>query len=113
VLDLPDAVREDPVWFRSGGKELGRDGCRVPLPWSGSAPPFGFTTSDHTWLPTPTSWAGLTVADQSADPESTLSLYRAALAIRRTAFTGGLTWPDSPAMTGRAASSTSGRSRTQ
>jgi alpha-glucosidase len=85
VLDLPDAVREDPVWFRSGGKELGRDGCRVPLPWSGSAPPFGFTTSDHTWL-----------ADQSADPESTLSLYRAALAIRRTAFTGGLTWPDSP-----------------
>lgn len=96
VLDLPDAVREDPVWFRSGGTDIGRDGCRVPLPWSGSAPPFGFTTSERSWLPMPASWAGLTVADQEADPESTLFLYRAALAIRRTAFTGGITWLDSP-----------------
>ncbi|MGJ8493651.1 alpha-amylase family glycosyl hydrolase, partial [Glaesserella parasuis] len=43
VQDLPDSARRDPIWERSGGEEHGRDGCRVPLPWSGDAPPFGFT----------------------------------------------------------------------
>ncbi len=33
--------RQDPVWFRGGG--IGRDGCRVPIPWSGSKRPFGFS----------------------------------------------------------------------
>jgi alpha-glucosidase len=98
VLDLPDDVREDPVWFRSGGTDSGRDGCRVPLPWSGDQPPFGFSTSPTTWLPQPASWAGLTADAQRDDPESTLSLYRAAMALRSTVFTG--TEPD-----GRLASS--------
>ena len=34
VLDLPDEAREDPVFHCSGGQSLGRDGCRVPLPWT-------------------------------------------------------------------------------
>lgn len=97
VLDLPDDVREDPVWFRSGGTDIGRDGCRVPLPWSGAAPPFGFSTAEHSWLPIPPQWSALTAEAQGADPRSTLSLYRAALAIRRTAFTGALSWLDTPA----------------
>ena len=32
-----------PAWERSGHTERGRDGCRVPLPWEGDEPPFGFS----------------------------------------------------------------------
>ena len=34
---------QDPMHARSGGVDPGRDGCRVPLPWSGTAAPFGFS----------------------------------------------------------------------
>ncbi|NEC63076.1 glycoside hydrolase family 13 protein [Streptomyces sp. SID9727] len=75
----------DPLWERSGRTERGRDGARVPLPWSGARAPYGFTTADAgaTWLPQPADWAGLTVAGQETDPGSTLALYRAALRLRR------------------------------
>ncbi len=72
---------------RSGGVDPGRDGCRVPLPWSGGSPPFGFSPTDRQadpWLPQPAHWAALTVEVQSADEGSMLALYRRALAIRRT-----------------------------
>ncbi len=81
-VDLPDEVLQDPTWERSGHTDRGRDGERVPLPWSGTIPPFGFGTGPSTWLPQPASWAALTVEAQEADPESTLHLYRAALATR-------------------------------
>ncbi|WP_348633794.1 glycoside hydrolase family 13 protein [Blastococcus sp. CT_GayMR16] len=85
VEDLPDEALQDPTWERSGHTARGRDGCRVPLPWSGDTTPFGFTTEGIApWLPQPTSWAALTVAAQGADPASTLSLYRAALRLRRS-----------------------------
>ena len=42
ILDLPDELRQDPTFLRTGGTQKGRDGCRVPLPWSGTEPPFGF-----------------------------------------------------------------------
>jgi alpha-glucosidase len=42
VQDLPEAVLADPTWERSGHTRRGRDGCRVPVPWSGTEPPFGF-----------------------------------------------------------------------
>ena len=45
VDDLPDAVLQDPIWERTGHTVRGRDGCRVPLPWSGARPPFGFSTA--------------------------------------------------------------------
>lgn len=84
VEDLPLDVIEDPMHFRSGGTDPGRDGCRVPLPWSGSSSPFGFGPAESDpWLPQPASWGGLTVAAQKADPGSTLNLYRAALRLRR------------------------------
>ena len=92
--DVPPDARQDPVWFRSGGTDEGRDGCRVPLPWSGTAPPFGFGPGG-TWLPQPPSWAGLTVEAQTADPGSTLNLYRTALRLRRS-LAGPLEWLDSP-----------------
>lgn len=83
-VELPDAALQDPVWERSGHTERGRDGCRVPLPWSGDTPAFGFSDDPDTWLPMPTDWASLTVQHQSDDPGSTLSLYRQALEIRRS-----------------------------
>ena len=82
VTDLPEEVLADPIWERSGHTERGRDGCRVPIPWEGPTPPFGFGT-DASWLPMPESWRSLTVEAQRSDPESTLSLYRTALRIRR------------------------------
>lgn len=85
-VDLPDEVLQDPVWERSGHTERGRDGCRVPLPWSGTAPPFGFSTNPDTWLPIPTDWRALTVERQAADPESTLAFFRTILGLRRSAF---------------------------
>ena len=62
---------------------MGRDGCRVPLPWSGTEAPYGFT-SGKPWLPQPAGWGPLTVEAQEADPDSMLSFYRRALGLRRT-----------------------------
>ncbi|WP_034269345.1 glycoside hydrolase family 13 protein [Haloechinothrix halophila] len=92
VTDLPDDVLADPKWTRSGFTERGRDGCRVPIPWSGSEPPFGFGASS--WLPQPPEWASLTVEAQADDPYSTLSLYREALRLRRELPDGPLRWVD-------------------
>jgi alpha-glucosidase len=84
VEDLPLDLIEDPMHFRSGGTDPGRDGCRVPLPWSGTASPFGFgPDGSDPWLPQPAGWSGLSVAAQESDPESTLNLYRDALRLRR------------------------------
>ena len=90
-VDLPDEALQDPTWERSGHTERGRDKCRVPIPWSGDAPPFGFSTNADTWLPMPADWEALTVEKQRADPGSTLSFYRRALELRRerTEFDGG------------------------
>jgi alpha-glucosidase len=85
VEDLPDEVLQDPTWKRSGNTDRGRDGCRVPLPWSGTAPPFGFSLDgarSTPWLPQPADFASVTVEAQEDDPASMLSLYRAALALR-------------------------------
>ncbi|MGH1562350.1 glycoside hydrolase family 13 protein [Mumia sp. DW29H23] len=85
VEDIPHERRQDPMYARSEGVDPGRDGCRVPLPWSGDHPPYGFGPgSADTWLPQPEDWAGLTAEAQSADPASMLSLYRVALLVRRT-----------------------------
>lgn len=97
VEDLPAALRQDPTWAQSGFVDVGRDGCRVPLPWSGSAVPYGFSP-DHTptWLPQPAHWRDHTVAAQAADAQSFLNLYRAALAQRRRLWVdaGELQWLD-------------------
>ncbi|MFC4942301.1 glycoside hydrolase family 13 protein [Pseudonocardia sp. GCM10023141] len=94
-----DDLRQDPMFQRSGGVDPGRDGCRVPLPWSGSAPPFGFGPDGAapTWLPQPADWATLTVEAQAADPGSMLSLYRDALRIRRAELGDGpMRWLPAP-----------------
>ncbi len=85
-VDVPPEARQDPSWFRTG--KPGRDGCRVPIPWSGDAPPYGFGGADgvQPWIPQPTDWADLTVEAEQADPDSTLAFYQLALATRRVVF---------------------------
>ena len=100
VDGLPESILQDPIWRRSGNLLRGRDGCRVPLPWSGVAAPFGFgPEGTAAWLPQPAAWQSFTVEAEMADPESMLHLYRAALEIRRRlpGFRGeGLEWLASP-----------------
>jgi alpha-glucosidase len=47
---IPPDQLQDPMWARHGHS---RDGCRVPLPWSGDDSPFGFSHRRHaaSWLP--------------------------------------------------------------
>ncbi|MGV9301166.1 glycoside hydrolase family 13 protein [Amycolatopsis sp. NPDC003676] len=98
--DLPLEAMTDPR-ARSQGPEFSRDGERVPLPWEGTLPPYGFSRTAQTWLPMPADWAPLTVERQLEDPESTLSLYRRAVELRKhhPAFRGGdeLQWYGAPA----------------
>ncbi|MFE5793099.1 alpha-amylase family glycosyl hydrolase [Streptomyces sp. NPDC056503] len=85
VEDIPADRRDDPIYHRTGGEDPGRDGCRVPLPWSGTTEPYGFSPADATtrpWLPQPSTWAHLTAAAQEHDPASMLTLYRTALTLR-------------------------------
>ncbi|MFJ9631936.1 glycoside hydrolase family 13 protein [Streptomyces sp. NPDC101175] len=102
VEDLPESVLQDPVWERSGHTERGRDGCRIPIPWSGSKAPYGFSPDNATaspWLPQPTDWAPRTAEAQTGDETSMLELYRTALRIRRehpSLGDGTLTWLDAP-----------------
>jgi alpha-glucosidase len=86
-VDVPPEARQDPVWFRTG--RIGRDGCRVPMPWRGTRPPYGFGGRGQPWLPQPDDWAGLTVAAQRRDPSSTWSFYRDALRARRRFLDAG------------------------
>ena len=73
VLDLPDELRQDPAFLRTGES---RDGCRVPIPWSGELAPYGFGPegSELSWLPAPATWRALSVAAQTGVPGSTLEL---------------------------------------
>ncbi len=80
---LPAEARQDPTFTRTGGKEKGRDGCRVPMPWTKGAPALGFNDTGAAWLPQPDSYADLAVDQQDGHPGSTLELYRQLLALRR------------------------------
>lgn len=91
---LPDDLRQDPAWFRSDFTKPGRDGCRVPMPWAAEEPGLGFSPTGKTWLPQPESYRALAVDRQEVAPGSTLSMYRAALALRRehSLGSGELEW---------------------
>jgi alpha-glucosidase len=99
--EIPLDLLQDPMYSRSEGVDPGRDGCRVPLPWSGKEPPYGFVpdgASSTPWLPQPEDWAKLTVEAEAGDSSSMLSLYRTALSIRRShpaLGDGELVWIDS------------------
>ncbi len=87
VAEIPAAQRQDPTYFRTNQEQYGRDGCRVPLPWQPDGPSFGFGTAGA-HLPQPAWFADHAVSIEEHDPESTLSLYRRALALRHELQTG-------------------------
>ncbi|WP_066287359.1 glycoside hydrolase family 13 protein [Arthrobacter sp. B6] len=112
---LPDEARQDPTFFRTKGAEIGRDGCRVPLPWKADEPGYGFAgtftagsakpTPDAgpgarvptaPWLPQPESFQDLAADRQDGVEGSTLELYRSALAFRSAhrLGSGSFQWAD-------------------
>ncbi|MFD5710556.1 glycoside hydrolase family 13 protein [Streptomyces pharetrae] len=99
VTDLPDEARQDPAYFRAAGQDGFRDGCRVPIPWTVSGSSYGFGDGGS-WLPQPDSWAELSVEAQHGQSDSTLEMYRTALAVRRDhpalGSADNLRWCDSP-----------------
>jgi alpha-glucosidase len=99
VEDIPPELRQDPMWHRSGDTDPGRDGCRVPIPWSGGSSSFGFSPSSavgQPWLPQPAAWKAYTVEAQTGDSQSMLELYRAALRLRRDFRDEPFDWRPSP-----------------
>ena len=97
VEDMPLEARQDPIVAGTGGENLGRDGCRVPIPWTREPGSFGFgpAGSEAPWLPQPADWGTFSVEAQDGVPGSALELYRKALSIRAehpALGDGELTW---------------------
>ncbi len=94
--DIPENLRQDPTFARTGGERLGRDGCRVPLPWRSAERHLGFGDGDDPWLPLPASFTELARDAQAASPSSHLNLYRSMLALRRELGlgSGSLAWAE-------------------
>ena len=91
VLDIPRESMQDPQWFRGEGKLKSRDGCRVPLPWTSAGRSYGFGKGGA-HLPQPSWFAQVNVESQEAE-DSTLNLYREAIALRKASFsTDSLKW---------------------
>ncbi|MFI9767481.1 alpha-amylase family glycosyl hydrolase [Streptomyces sp. NPDC052415] len=94
VADLPVTVLQDPIWEQTGRVRKGRDGCRVPLPWTTGGPSYGFGDSGA-WLPQQDWFAECSVEAQDGVEGSTLELYRRALRLRRKLLEGELlTWAE-------------------
>ncbi|MGP4004070.1 glycoside hydrolase family 13 protein [Streptomyces sp. 8N706] len=102
VVDLPDEVLTDPIFHRTGSRQHVRDGCRVPLPWTGHASPFGFTSgagAARPWLPQPEWFADHATDRALADTRSFWHLYRDGLQLRRSLpqlGEGTLRWLETP-----------------
>jgi alpha-glucosidase len=101
VEDIPDDLRRDPLFEGTGRSDPGRDGARVPIPWSLSQPSYGFSPDGaqaEPWLPQPPGWAALAAEAQADDPASTLSMYTKAIRLRRERRTvlGQIEWIATP-----------------
>jgi alpha-glucosidase len=91
---LEPEFREDPTFFRTQGERVGRDGCRVPIPWEADAPAFGFNQTGKSWLPQPANFRGYARDVQRGVAGSTLELYKRLLKLRKEfdLGNGSLTW---------------------
>jgi alpha-glucosidase len=90
--EISDDARQDPIWFRTQGREVGRDGARVPLPWCPHLPHYGFSQAQRLWLPQPSDWQSLCVESQEQNERSTLNLYQKMLSLRRELRTNEFSW---------------------
>jgi alpha-glucosidase len=100
VIDLDDAQRQDPHFHRTRGEHLGRDGCRVPMPWSRTGVSLGFGPPNGApaWLSQPLAWAELSVEAQESNSMSSLARVRRAISVRRaqqSLLRGVIAWDDS------------------
>ncbi len=82
VLGIPEDQIQDPQYLRNLKVDVGRDGCRVPLPWTSSGSSFGFGDGGS-HLPQPQWFAKNSVEVESKDPQSPLSIFRKALELRK------------------------------
>jgi alpha-glucosidase len=80
VAIAPDQVR-DPFEKNVPGIGVGRDGCRTPMQWD-ATPQAGFSSAQP-WLPLPDDYVHENAANLAADRQSTLSLYRALIKLRK------------------------------
>jgi alpha-glucosidase len=96
-IDLPGEFREDPTFARTNGERVGRDGCRVPLPWEGDANEAnGFSTNGKSWLPQPGSFRVLARVKQEGVVGSTLELYKRLIKERKDygLGSGAMAWAE-------------------
>lgn len=101
-LGLPEAALEfedltDPFGIAFWPEFKGRDGCRTPMVWDGSAPNAGFSSAPKPWLPVKAPHVALAAREQSGRPDSVLEHYRRFLAFRKTRrslVTGQITFLD-------------------
>lgn len=84
-LELKPSERQDPIWYRTEGRQIGRDGCRIPMPWKRSTPSLGFSDQAESdpWLPQPRNYEEMTRDAEDSNPRSMLALYRRFLRARR------------------------------
>lgn len=82
VVDMPAEERQDPTFFRRPGVDVGRDGCRIAMPWEADAKNMGFGPGKRPHLQQPEAYRALAVDVEDKDPKSTLNMYRKALALR-------------------------------
>lgn len=102
-LGLPEAwqlegkYRQDPTYARTNGERIGRDGCRVPLPWVADATESnGFNNTGKSWLPQPANYRVFARNLQEGVAGSTLELYKRLLKVRKefNLGAGAFSWVD-------------------
>ncbi|MER8414306.1 alpha-glucosidase [Mesorhizobium sp. M1342] len=80
--DLRFEDLQDPYGIRFWPEFKGRDGCRTPMVWEGSAKNGGFSSAKP-WLPVPAKHLSQAVDVQQDDETSLLEHYRRFLSFRR------------------------------
>ncbi len=94
VIDINPLERQDPTFARTNGERLGRDGCRVQIPWEQDKPAYGFSETGKSWITQPAIFGKLARDAQQGDATSFLEHYRHLLSVRRQhgLGAGSLTW---------------------
>jgi alpha-glucosidase len=86
AVEIPEDQIQDPQYLRNNKIDKGRDGCRVPLPWTRNGSSFGFGSAGA-HLPQPALFAEYSVEAESGVADSPLEIFRKALALRKDLVT--------------------------